>query len=176
MERNKERPRGLIRSEFMIPTIRTYTRHDVPGLRNCVMALQEYERTIDPRLLEPEDMADRYLEHVMARCREANGRIFVAEHDGETVGFVVVLAEEWSAEPDEPPGTYALVSDLAVLEPWRRQGIGRALLEQAESFARNAGATEIRVNVLAGNRSAAKLYEQIGFTPYLMVLSKELSR
>lgn len=161
-------------SALMTCTIRPYAPHHTPGLRTCVVALQDYERTIDPRLLEPEDMAERYLEHVMARCREANGRIFVAEHDGETVGFVVVLAEERSAEPDEPPGTYALVSDLAVLEPWRRQGIGRALLEQAESFARNAGATEIRVSVLARNDPATDLYTQAGFLPYLKILTKNL--
>ena len=60
---------------------------DRAGLRACVVELQEFERAIEPSLPKGEEMADRYLAHMLRRCGEATGRIFVAEEAG---GAVVV--------------------------------------------------------------------------------------
>ncbi len=54
---------------------------------------------------------------------------------------------------DDPPGEYALVTDLIVREGFRRRGLGRALLREAERLARDAGA-----GVLSDNREAHALY------------------
>ena len=43
---------------------------------------------------------------------------------------------------DDPPGHYALITDLVVLDSYRGRGIGRQLLERAEAYAKQAGATE----------------------------------
>ena len=86
--------------------IREYGRDDATALRKCVVGLQGFERSIDPRLRPGESMADAYCEHIHARCREADGRVFVAEQDGTVVGFVAILARENFTELDDPPGTY----------------------------------------------------------------------
>ena len=61
-------------------------------------------------------MADRYSEHIHARCREALGKVYVAEDDSVAAGFATVLAREAFTELDDPPGHYALITDLVVLE------------------------------------------------------------
>jgi GNAT superfamily N-acetyltransferase len=75
-------------------------------------------------------------------------------------------------ELDDPPGYYALITDLVVLEPHRGRGIGRRLLEKAEAYAKQAGATELRIGVLANNGTARRLYLEVGFRPHLEVLNK----
>jgi ribosomal protein S18 acetylase RimI-like enzyme len=90
------------------------------------------------------------------------------------VGFVAVLAREPFTELDDPPGTYALVTDLVVLATHRGKGIGRRLLDRAEAYARDAGAAELRVGVLAKNTAARRLYLSRDFTPHLEVLAKRL--
>ena len=152
--------------------IREYEPNDAAALRQCVVALQEHERTIDPRLRPGETMADAYCEQIHARCRDADGRVFVAEQDGDVIGFVAVLARETFKELDEPTGSYAFISDLVVLAPYRRGGIGRKLLARAEGFARAEGAHEIRIGVLVRNAAARRLYLAAEFTPHLEVLSK----
>jgi ribosomal protein S18 acetylase RimI-like enzyme len=152
--------------------IREYHLADAPAVRRCVVALQEFERTIDPRLRPGETMADGYCQQMHARCAESDGRVFVAEQGGAVVGFVAVLAREPFTELDDSPGAYALVTDLVVLASHRNQGIGRRLLERAEAFARAAGAQELRIGVLAKNASARRLYLSAEFRRHLEVFTK----
>jgi ribosomal protein S18 acetylase RimI-like enzyme len=141
-------------------------------LRTCVVELQDFERGLEPTLPKGEAMADRYLAHMLDRCAGAAGRMFVAEEDGAVVGFVGVLARV-VPEPDETQA-YAYVSDLVVLPAYRRRGIGRALLERAEAYARGEGARVLRVGVLAKNEAAARLYRSLGFGDYTIQLNKPL--
>jgi ribosomal protein S18 acetylase RimI-like enzyme len=154
--------------------IREYQERDAAALHECIIALQEYERALDPRLRPGLEMVEAYWEHLLARCREAQGHVFVAEVDGSVVGFVGVLTREAFTQLDEPPGTYALISDLAVLAEYRRRGIGRQLLERAEACARATGATHLRIGVMAANSAARDLYLAVQFEPYLEILEKGL--
>ena len=45
----------------------------------------------------------------------------------------------------------------------RRLGIGRALLDQAAAWARDAGVSKLELHVFPWNEPAIKLYEQFGF-------------
>ena len=142
--------------------------------RACVVELQDAVREIDPRLRPGEAMADAYLEQMHARCRASSGAIFVAEQAGVVVGLVMVLARVPFESLDERPGDYALVAELIVRTGFRGQGIGRALLHTAERYARDAGATELRLWVLSLNHSAKELYFDEGFATYGELLAKPL--
>jgi RimJ/RimL family protein N-acetyltransferase len=45
----------------------------------------------------------------------------------------------------------------------RRRGIGRALLEQATAWARDAGVRKLELHVFPWNEAAIALYEAFGF-------------
>ena len=109
------------------------------------------------------------------RWVETAGHVFVAEHDGAVVGFMAVLPREPFTELDSPPGTYALVSDLVVLSPYRWRGIGTNLLRRAEAFAREADARALRIGVLGANGEARRLYLAAEFVPHLEIFAKHLS-
>jgi len=158
----------------MACVIRDYQRNDEDAVRACVVALQNFERTIEPRLRPGETMAEEYLAQLVKRGREADGRIFVAQDGDAVVGFVSVLARESFTELDDPPGTFAVVTDLVVRESHRHRGIGRQLLQRAESFARSAGARELRIGVLTRNAVARQLYLTADFAPYHEIFSKPL--
>jgi GNAT superfamily N-acetyltransferase len=152
--------------------IREYREADARACRSCVVELQDAERQIDPRLRPGDAMADEYLLQMHARCREYAGAIFVAERAGGIVGLVMVLAHVPFESLDEPPGDYAIVAELIVRTGFRRGGIGRALLASAERYAREAGASELRINVLSQNSAARELYLRAGFVPYIETLTK----
>jgi GNAT superfamily N-acetyltransferase len=147
---------------------------DRDQLRACVIELQEFERGLEPRLPRGEEMVDQYLAFMLERCARTSGRVFVAAVDDTVAGFVAVLASVPAGEPDEDRAPYAYVSDLVVRSAYRRCGLGRALLEQAEGFARGAGASFLRVGVLARNEGARRLYARMGFADYTVQLSKPL--
>ena len=155
-------------------TIRPIREGDENACRVCVVELQDAGREIDARLLPGEIMADGYLREMHARCAQHAGAIFVAERDGDIIGLVMVLAHIPFESLDEPPGGYALVAELVVRNGYRQRGTGAALLRAAERYARDAGASELRIAVLSRNHPARQLYLREGFAPYFDTLAKQL--
>ena len=138
-----------------------------------MIELQDYERQIEPDLPPGSSIVDSYVEYTMAHCRTSDGTIFVAEVDGRVTGYVNILTR---MEPDDPadPIVHAFILDLIVLPAYRGQGFGRALMEHAERHARQAGASILRVGVLARNQIAHQLYLESGFSERYVELSKSL--
>ena len=60
-----------------------------------------------------------------------------------------------------------------VLEHHRRSGTGRALLSQAQDYARTQGTGYIRIDVLAANTVTRSLYQQDGFEEFAIQLDKQ---
>lgn len=58
------------------------------------------------------------------------------------------------------------VHDLAVLASHRGHRIGERMLALVETLARQRGACKLTLEVLAGNRSAQRLYARLGFAAY----------
>ena len=146
---------------------------DREGVRDCFAELQDVERGLEPVLPEGRAVADAYVEYMFARCAELDGAVFVAEEDGDVVGFICV----WARVPPEDPSEErycAHVSDLVVLPRWRNRGIGRALLARGEEYARGRGAERLRLGVLARNQGARRLYLDSGFREVYMLLTKAL--
>ena len=56
-----------------------------------------------------------------------------------------------------------ILYDLYVSREARRQGIGRALMEQAQEFARATGAARIELSTAIDNEPAQALYESLGY-------------
>jgi len=100
----------------------------------------------------------------------------VATVAGEVVGFVCFWRVRETGNLVTRLTDYTYVSDLVVLPRWRGRGIGRALMRRADGFARRHGTGTLRVNVLARNTRAWRLYRRIGFADHEMSLFKTLGR
>ena len=60
------------------------------------------------------------------------------------------------------------IHDVVVLAPWRRQGVGQALLSWAAARAQALGCCKLTLEVLSNNQSAMAAYIQAGFAPYAL--------
>lgn len=96
--------------------------------------------------------------YIRALKRHPDAAVYVAEDDGAIVGRLSVARDTHSASRH--------VADLGLMvaSTHRRRGIGRALLEQAVAWARDAGVTKLELHVFPWNQPAIMLYEQFGFT------------
>lgn len=146
------------------------------SVRDCLIELQDFERKFDPRMPRGKDIAGEYILQMLDRCEECQGVILVAEVDGEVAGYATILTKVRSAELGEGDIEYGLVSDLMVKKKHQSRGVGRCLLEGAESFARTHGVNWLRVGVLAENQSAQHLYASMGFRALFLELEKDLGR
>ena len=133
-------------------------------LRECVVELQESERLLDPRMPAGADIVDKYIPKMLERCIQSAGKILIAEIDGEVAGFATILTRVSSAELEDGDVEYGLVSDLMVAKTYRRQGLGRKLLEAAELDARAKDVQSLTIGVLTGNKPAYKHYSLMGWS------------
>lgn len=154
-------------------SIREYRPEDIRQVELCLAELQDFSKLIYENVADG-GIAPRYLQHLLTRCRETNGKIFVVESEGRVVGMVCVYATIKSEALDEEEYEYAYVSDLVILAAHQGKGMGRALLKRAEDHARSQGATLLRIHVLAKNEVARKMYIRCGFDEHVVALQKKL--
>ncbi len=96
--------------------------------------------------------------------------IFVAEIDGQVVGFVHVRSVEdyYHRRP------HGHVADLVVAQTAEGMGIGKRLLEEAEMWARGQSFDWLSIAVFEENVRALALYEKIGYRKDITRLIKQL--
>ena len=150
-------------------------RH-LPEVRNCVMELQDFERSFDPRMPGGAEIVDDYMLQTFHQCKESQGQVLVAEVDGDVVGYATVLSKVESEGVENGGLEYGLVADLVVKNQFRGRGIGKLLLDAAEQYARSHGVSWLRIGVLSGNQAAQGLYESSGFSNIYTELEKDLRR
>ena len=95
--------------------------------------------------------------------------LFVAVVDGEIIGNLWLFTD-----PKLPvPSTY--IYDIEITEAHRGRGLGRQLLDAAESWSAEHGSTSVRLNVFAPNTTARALYESAGYAPTSTHMMKRIS-
>jgi ribosomal protein S18 acetylase RimI-like enzyme len=144
------------------------------GVQACLIELQDYERSFDPRMPTGIEIVGDYIPRMLFRCKHCAGMVFVAELNDEVVGFATILAKVESEEIEDGDFEYGLVSDLVVANKYQKQGIGKKLLEAAETYAKANEVRWLRIGVLAENRIADGLYDSMGFKRLYVEREKEL--
>ncbi|MFE9435678.1 GNAT family N-acetyltransferase [Streptomyces sp. Midd1] len=111
--------------------------------------------TTVPELTAAEYLFDNPVRPEWARrFLETQGHhLFLAYEGDDPVGFVSGVE---TVHPDK--GTEMFLYELAVAEPFRRRGIGRALVRELASLARERGCYGMWVGVDTGNDVALAVY------------------
>ena len=106
-----------------------------------------------------EKILDRYFLEQESGERE----VLVAKIDGAVAGYVTILP---SAKHGPFAEVYPELSDFNVFEPFRNQGIGSQLLEEAEKRVKFVSSkVTLGVGLHSGYGSAQRLYIKRGYIP-----------
>lgn len=97
--------------------------------------------------------------------------LFIAQdNQGSSLGFIHLnTATDYYTHED-----HGHVSDVAVAEAGEGRGVGRALMEAGEEWARDQGYRLLTLNVFVRNVRARKLYEKLGYGEDTIKYVKEL--
>jgi GNAT superfamily N-acetyltransferase len=104
---------------------------------------------------EVDAIADR-MKRLLARD---DHRLAVAERDGVVVGWLHALRAE-HVEVD----SCVVIGGLVVGQGHRGQGVGRALMANAEQWAREIGCSVVRLWSSEPRTAAHRFYERLGYT------------
>lgn len=129
----------------MTDGIRRATSTDLAQVRALVEAA--YSPWIERIGMRPGPMDDDYEHHI------AEGRVWVREAPGAMVGLVILVDE----------GDALLLDNVAVHPGHHGSGHGRALLDFAEAFAREAGCRTIRLYTHERMAENIDIYARRGF-------------
>jgi ribosomal protein S18 acetylase RimI-like enzyme len=129
-------------------SLRPATAADVPSLTKLVRAA--YGHYVERLGKPPRPMTDDYAD-ILHRYR-----VTVAEHGGETVGLIVLGADD--------EGFF--VDNVAVEPSQQGSGVGRALLEHAETVARRGGFDSIYLYTHELMTENLAFYARAGYVEY----------
>lgn len=148
-------------------------RHSLPSDVETVVALAvRIHEFGPPPWRNPAQMAEIDRDQARSAVLEPNTEraVLVAVRQGEVVGFVhlCALTDYYGARP------HGHVCDLVVDPDHEGRGIGRALLEAGEAWARGSGYAWLTISVFEDNVRAARIYENAGFGRDLLKMVKPL--
>jgi GNAT superfamily N-acetyltransferase len=150
-------------------TVRPADLRDRDALWRLYVGFHEFHvREVPDRLVsipDPLNEADRS-ELYAAVTKIINSEaaaLLVAEADGRAVGLAEVYLRRDEPNPRTVEYTYGLLQSLMVEELFRRRAIGTRLLVAAERWARDKGATEMRLNMWEFDQGPLRFYKASGY-------------
>lgn len=155
--------------------IEPYRPEYFADLVRFVSAIQEHERASVPELKTGDEIGKIYAERLLSMVKHNNGYILIARDNGINIGMICA----WVTQDDDmllrdDKRKHAYVSDIFVVEAWRRKKIAQILLKEIENIMRQQGCQRIRICSKASNISAVSVYKANDYIPYETTFSKEI--
>jgi GNAT superfamily N-acetyltransferase len=100
--------------------------------------------------------------------------ILVAVIGADVIGLITLAARRVAASAIKIERRYVEIENMAVRPLAQRQGVGRALMDQAAGWATTRGISDLELNVFAFNAAATAFYRDAGFSPVLHRMSRRI--
>lgn len=132
----------------------------------------DFHENLDSIFARSKDGSRNFKSYLEKEIENEDSYVAVAIRKGLIVGYL--LAKKSEKPPVFKKTIYCLISDIAVKEQFRHQGIGMKLLKTCIVWAKEKGIDRIELMVVPSNKIAYSFYEQIGFRDYTHTLQLEI--
>lgn len=157
------------------PIIRQATESDYEQLCDLFEELDALHRKGRPDLFHKPQGAPRERSYVASLIAGPDSAVLVAGDRGSRVlyGFATLIIRTLPENPVRTARRFVEIDNLAVRRDWRRMGLGRLLINEADRWAarNNLGSVELAVHEF--NAEAIRFYEAVGFSTFLRRMSRE---
>ncbi len=166
-------PRGLDKVMPVETDVRKAGIRDLSHLLHLWRELIGFDEALggqDFRLAKGSE--DAWAKHLRAHIGRARAATFVADRDGQVVGFLLASLER-------PPGIfmerdYGVISAVYVVEAARGKGYGSALLAAASGWFQEKRVSRVRVTTDAKNYLGVEFWKNHGFQTTVVTMDKLL--
>lgn len=144
--------------EFSIRPAELSDREKIKPLQKEIADLHHEGR---PDLFRTE--ARYYIEESFSdRMSKEGAVVYVAEHEGEIIGYVFANIIKYRDHPTYVDFDSFYIDEICVLEKYRRLGVGEALFNRCVEIAREQGCRNLFLQVYSFNTGAITFYERMG--------------
>lgn len=142
--------------------IRLATTDDAKRIGELWLEMVNYHQQFDELMFRAsEHGAEFYETSILSRLPDPQTRVLVADVDGEVVGYVLGMLVNITPEMFAPIRS-GFLADISVTEAYRRQGIGRELVERLVLWFQSQDVTYFEWHVSEKNQNAVKFWKSIG--------------
>jgi len=149
--------------------LRVATIHDIQSLPNIYKEFHNlHAESIPDRLVSISDQQDDREETNLYQklnkiIQSEDSEIFIAEANREPIGLAEIYLRQDEANPLTVLYRYVYLQSLIITSRYRRQGIGTQLMKIVEDWAKERGASEIRLETREFPNGPLSFYEQMGY-------------
>jgi ribosomal protein S18 acetylase RimI-like enzyme len=156
------------------PLIRRATRKDLPHIGRLGALLVEVHHAFDSRRFLPATSRtkDAYAAYLGSQLDAPGAAVFVAEENGDVIGYAYVAAESYDYMALRGPA--GVLHDIIVDPERRRSGVGKRLLEAALGFVLERGLNQLVLATAERNEAAQKFFASVGFRPTMIEMTRDL--
>jgi GNAT superfamily N-acetyltransferase len=145
-------------------SVRPALSSDIAAMIPLFEELDEHHRLALPEVFHKPVGARRdqpWLDWLIAGPDQA---ILVAEGP-EVIGLVVLIARSAAANIVRDARRFVEIDQMVVCRAGRRRGVGRALVEASNAWARARGISDLEVAAWSFNVETIEFYRRVGFRP-----------
>jgi L-amino acid N-acyltransferase YncA len=150
-------------------SVRPASWHDAAAVEELWCRLLEEQAALEELFTPAEDARRRWRNDFALWVRDRVYRIYVADRQGEVVGFI--SAHQWSPPPIYRQELEVYIDELYVLPNYRRLGIGSRLVAAVCAWAEQLGVQRLRLGVLAANQAGLRFWAKQQARPFAVTLT-----
>jgi ribosomal protein S18 acetylase RimI-like enzyme len=151
--------------------IRLATHDDVQAISELYTEFFAYNAEQQPQYYVAARENGKYPAAVIASNK---GDIIIAAIDDMVVGFVHVKEDAMPPYPSVLPHKFACIVDFFVKKQYRRNGIGKLLLEEVKHWAQSRNLKYMELMVLENNDIGRIFYEREHFATVTRIMRLEV--
>lgn len=147
---------------------------DTDLIVGLLQAVQSVHVAGKPDVFKPIEMGQPLRDIMYGHLIDADTTAFIAEVGDVPVGYVLLMIRRRDPHPFMHAMQHILIDQISVNPEYRGQGIGKALMEQVYTFAREQCIDHVALSVWSFNEAAIRFYEREGFGVYNVRMEKRL--
>lgn len=155
--------------------IRRATLDDVGLLAGLNEDVQRIHAAAYPHLFKQPDYPAVAADFETRILGNPQGQVYIAEVDGEAVGYIYALQVERPENPYTFAHRYMLIDQISVKPTAQGRGCGRKLIEAVVEFASACGMARVTLETWEFNTHAHGFFEEVGFKRLKYTMALDLN-
>lgn len=154
--------------------IRPASHADVPELLRLNRIVHDWHASHYLQAFPAKPNADAVQTMFLEAITDDKAHVVVAEKDGQTCGYLFATHDTSTGSAVSHPKNRLHIEHICVDPEHRGQGFARALLSDAEAFARARGCRDVTLDSWAQNHGAHAAFQAQGLSVARLRFSKDL--